>query len=196
MCGISGFISNHPQPAELIQRMTSLIRYRGPDDEGFLLFGPRAPEPVICGGVDTPHSAFGQHIAYAPAKPINAVADMPVTLAFGHRRLSIVDLSPLGHQPMCTPDRRYWIAYNGEVYNHIELRQELECLGHRFGSSTDTEVILAAYAQWGADCLHHFNGMWAFAIYDTHQREVFLARDRFGVKPLYYLGRARWHLLL
>ena len=106
--------------------------------------------------------------------------------AHGHRRLAIVDLSARGHQPM-SRDGRYWITYNGEVYNYVELREELQHLGDRFESGTDTEVILAAYARWGADCLRRFNGMWAFAIYDAKRQVIFLARDRFGVKPLHYV---------
>src|SRR5436189_2511454 len=92
-------------------------------------------------------------------------------LVLGHRRLSIIDLSPAGHQPMSYADGRYWITYNGEVYNYPELRAELEGKGYKFKSQTDTEVILAAYAEWGAKCLQKFNGMWAFLIYDTHQRK-------------------------
>lgn len=111
-------------------------------------------------------------------------------LAFGHRRLSIIDLSEQGRQPM-SYGGRYWITYNGEIYNYVEIRAELARLGHVFLSATDTEVILAAYAQWGPDCLQRFNGMWAFAIYDSEQQEVFLARDRFGVKPLYFSDTPR-----
>jgi asparagine synthase (glutamine-hydrolysing) len=105
--------------------------------------------------------------------------------ALGHRRLAIVDLSESGHQPMARGGR-YWITYNGEIYNYLELREELQLLGETFQSGTDTEVILSAYARWGAECLHRFNGMWAFAIYDAQEERLFLARDRFGVKPLYY----------
>lgn len=109
------------------------------------------------------------------------------SLGLGHRRLAILDISPTGRQPMSYADGRYWITYNGEMYNFLELRRELEALGHRFGSHSDTEVILAAYAQWGRACLLHFNGMWAFAIWDAENKTLFLARDRFGVKPLFYL---------
>ena len=195
MCGISGFLSPRPIPAGTIARMNGLVRHRGPDDEGFLLFPPSRSsptlpscdvQPIVCGGADTPRNNFAAGLPYSPARTIADCKEEPVTLAFGHRRLAIVDLSPGGHQPMCTPDRRYWIVYNGEIYNHIELRTELESLGHRFHSHSDTEVVLAAYASWGAQCLHRFNGMWAFAIYDTQRQELFLARDRFGVKPLYY----------
>jgi asparagine synthase (glutamine-hydrolysing) len=105
------------------------------------------------------------------------------SVGLAHKRLAIIDLNPRGRQPM-SYGGRYWIVYNGEVYNYLELRAELEALGHVFRTSSDTEVILAAYAQWGHRCLQRFNGMWAFAIYDDRQREVFLARDRFGVKPL------------
>jgi asparagine synthase (glutamine-hydrolysing) len=105
--------------------------------------------------------------------------------SFGHRRLSILDLSEHGQQPMLYRDR-YWITYNGEIYNYLELRVELEKLGHSFQSGTDTEVILAAYAAWGPECCRRFNGMWAFAIHDARERVIFFARDRFGVKPLYY----------
>jgi asparagine synthase (glutamine-hydrolysing) len=108
---------------------------------------------------------------------------------FGFRRLSIHDLSEAGHQPMGTPDGKLWIVFNGEVYNFVELRAELEQCGIQFKSRTDTEVILHAYAQWGPECLHRFNGMWGLAILDLRQSgapRLFLARDRCGVKPLFY----------
>jgi asparagine synthase (glutamine-hydrolysing) len=106
-------------------------------------------------------------------------------VAFGFRRLAILDLASSGHQPMISADGRCVIVFNGEIYNYVELRNELASLGHRFVSSGDTEVLLAAYLQWGADCLPRLNGMWAFAIYDRTTRRIFGARDRFGVKPLY-----------
>lgn len=108
-------------------------------------------------------------------------------LGLGHRRLSIIDLSPAGHQPMFSANGRLVIVFNGEIYNYIELREELIKLGHQFHSQSDTEVILAAYAQWGSDCVKRFNGMWAFALWDLGQRTLFCSRDRFGVKPFYYL---------
>src|SRR5689334_23029327 len=97
-------------------------------------------------------------------------------IALGHRRLSIIDLSVAGHQPMAAEEGRYVIVYNGEIYNFIELRSELRSLGYHFHSSTDTEVILAAFATWGEDCLSRFNGMWAFAIYDRLRGRIFAAR--------------------
>jgi asparagine synthase (glutamine-hydrolysing) len=106
-------------------------------------------------------------------------------VAFGHRRLSILDLSDAGSQPM-EYRKNYIITYNGEIYNYVELRDELKDLGYTFESDSDTEVILAAYCEWGYNCLDKFNGMFAFAILDKIKKDVFLARDRFGVKPLYY----------
>lgn len=106
-------------------------------------------------------------------------------IALGHRRLAILDLSDAGKQPMHFADR-YCITFNGEIYNFVELREDLEKLGHKFRTDTDTEVLVAAYDQWGPDACLKFNGMWAFAIWDLQKRELFLSRDRFGVKPLYY----------
>jgi asparagine synthase (glutamine-hydrolysing) len=108
-------------------------------------------------------------------------------VALGARRLSIIDLSASGHQPMTYADDRYAITYNGEIYNYLEIRSELESLGFHFRSHTDTEVVLASYAAWGDACLERFNGMWAFAIHDAREDVIFAARDRFGVKPFYYV---------
>ncbi|MBN1663693.1 MAG: asparagine synthase (glutamine-hydrolyzing) [Deltaproteobacteria bacterium] len=112
--------------------------------------------------------------------------DGPVGL--GHRRLAILDLGATGSQPMFFADGRYWIVHNGEIYNFLELRETLAGLGYSFRSSSDTEVILAAFIKWGEDCQLRFNGMWAFAIWDAQQRRLFLSRDRFGVKPLFYFS--------
>ena len=107
-------------------------------------------------------------------------------IGFGHRRLAIIDLSRAGHQPMISENKQFAITYNGEIYNFQDLKLELENLGHKFKSRTDTEVILQAYVQWGANSVQKFNGMFAFAIWDKTRQELFLARDRYGIKPLYY----------
>jgi asparagine synthase (glutamine-hydrolysing) len=107
-------------------------------------------------------------------------------IGIGHRRLSIIDLSRAAHQPMFTDDDQYAITYNGEIYNFKDIRRELESIGHQFNSRSDTEVVLKAYVQWGPDCVNRFNGMFAFAIWDKTTQELFLARDRYGIKPLYY----------
>ncbi len=115
-------------------------------------------------------------------------------LGFGHRRLAIIDLSDGGHQPMVTPDGRFVINYNGELYNYREVRIELQALGRRFHSDSDTEVVLTALAEWGTDALRRFNGMFAFALWDRREKSLMLARDRYGVKPLYYTTRGNTFL--
>ena len=121
------------------------------------------------------------------------LVDGPVVL--GHRRLSIIDLSAAGHQPMPAADGSLWLVFNGELYNYVELRDELRGLGHEFHTASDTEVLLAAYTAWGTGMLEHLNGMFAFAIWDRNKDTLLLVRDRFGVKPLYYTiagGRFRF----
>jgi asparagine synthase (glutamine-hydrolysing) len=107
-------------------------------------------------------------------------------IGLGHQRLSIIDLSPQGRQPMTNEDERLWIVFNGEIYNYLELRQQLIGRGHHFHSHSDTEVILHLYEEEGPSCVHRLNGMFAFAIWDRHERTFFAARDRFGIKPFYY----------
>jgi asparagine synthase (glutamine-hydrolysing) len=161
-----------PLDLKLLEAMTQVQGHRGPDGEGYALLPlGRAEKPIAVAGSLT--------ASVRPPGPGYAVG-------FGHRRLAIVDLSPLGHQPMGTDDGRLWITYNGEVYNALELRQELTALGHRFRCTSDTEVVLAAYREWGAGCLPRFNGMFALAIWDARDATLFCARDRFGIKPLFF----------
>lgn len=127
---------------------------------------------------------MGDVIAHRGPDDEGQFVDGPVGLA--NRRLAIIDISPGGHMPMASHTGSQVITYNGELYNFRELRSELERLGHRFRTTTDTEVVLAAYGQWGAACVERFNGMFALAVWDRERRELFLARDRYGVKPLYY----------
>ena len=107
-------------------------------------------------------------------------------IGLGHRRLSIIDLSSSGHQPMLSADNRYVLTYNGEIYNFRELRTELETKGYWFRSQTDSEVVLNALAEWGQDAILKLNGMFAFAFWDRKNKKLLLARDRYGIKPLYY----------
>lgn len=108
-------------------------------------------------------------------------------VGLGFVRLSIIDLSPDGHQPMVSADGRYVLVFNGEIFNYVELREELQQLGVSFKTKTDTEVLLQAYIKWGDECMNRFNGMWAFAIYDRLNKSLFACRDRFGIKPFYYI---------
>ncbi len=167
--------------------MTDCVRHRGPDDEGYVFFSHDDGEyrPCCIAGEETPAAVKSAGLPYTPSSSTIRVL-RESSIAMGHRRLSIIDLSPAGHQPMCYGDSRYWIVYNGEIYNYLVLKKELEQLGYTFLSHSDTEVILASYAQWGKGCLHKFNGMWAFVIFDSRTGTLFAARDRFGIKPLYY----------
>src|SRR5262245_59945007 len=106
-------------------------------------------------------------------------------VALGHRRLSIIDLSDAALQPMSYADGRYWVVYNGEIYNYLELRAELQAAGHQFRTESDTEVLLAAYSEWGEAALDRLVGMFAFVLWDQQERIAFAARDHFGIKPLY-----------
>lgn len=176
MCGIFGIISKTEIDNKKLIKVSKSLSHRGPDDEGILLFNLNDHQYGQYAGEDTiseiNYPALGQ------SKSFNA--------AFLHRRLSIIDLSPAGHQPMSYSSNKLWITYNGEVYNYLEIKSELLAKGYRFKTLSDTEVILAAYQEWGTECVNHFNGMWAFAIWDSHNQSIFLSRDRVGVKPLYY----------
>lgn len=186
MCGISGIISSVPIKAECLLKMNKIIHYRGPDDEGYV-FSNLNGELSVLGDIDTPKNVFSSDIPYAPQAVLSEVGlDKSFQIGLGHRRLSILDLSVDGHMPMSDNLKRYWITFNGEVYNFIEIKEDLEKRGYEFRSSSDTEVILAAYMEWGAECLNKFVGMFSFAILDRESQEVFLVRDRFGIKPLYY----------
>jgi len=113
-------------------------------------------------------------------------------IGLGFVRLSIIDISPAGHQPMISNSERYVVVFNGEIYNYIEIREELINEGIIFTTQTDTEVLLNAYIHWGEVCMHHFNGMWAFAIYDREKKTTFISRDRFGIKPFYYISTTEY----
>jgi asparagine synthase (glutamine-hydrolysing) len=187
MCGIAALVSRTRVRAYPIRRMMDLVRHRGPDDEGYLT-ATASDGVALFGGPSTPPDAFASGLAFAPSHQIETAEHATATVALGFRRLAILDLSVRGHQPMCTPDRRNWIVFNGEIYNYRELGDELARLGHKFVSHSDTEVLLAAYAEWGTACFARLDGMWACLIYDAAAGEVIASRDRFGIKPLYYWG--------
>lgn len=149
MCGICGIVNFNGNAAgeSSVRNMMSVMKHRGPDDEGVFTEG---------------------------------------NTALGFVRLSILDLSRAGHQPMESDGGRFVIVFNGEIFNYIELREELAGKGYQFRTGTDTEVLLAAYSEWGVECLDRLNGMWAFVIYDRNTRSSFAARDRYGIKPFYY----------
>lgn len=178
MCGIVGVVTRDPALLRDIGRMTEAIRHRGPDDEGYLLAASRSGASCLGRGRDSHPEA--------PGVDLKTIDPAPFDVAFGHRRLSILDLSAGGHQPMSSRDGRLWITYNGEIYNYIELRTELEGLGCRFTTASDTEVLLAAWEVWGAEAQQRLNGMWAFGLLDLRDRRLILSRDRFGEKPLFY----------
>jgi asparagine synthase (glutamine-hydrolysing) len=188
MCGIAGLIAfdGNDKLLDFVHNMTKVQRHRGPDDEGVCYFQQGKGKIWVHGGGDTPESAFGARMPYAPQGCYSGQKHEKAVVALGHRRLSILDLSIKGHQPMCTPDQRYWIVYNGEIYNYLELREELRESGLTFHSNSDTEVLLYAFARWGRGMLDRLVGMFAFAIYDREEKSFFLARDFFGIKPLYY----------
>jgi asparagine synthase (glutamine-hydrolysing) len=172
VCGIVGIISLSGNPINLdaLQRMSDLQMHRGPDGQGFLVGRLDVGEPEY---------TFVRRIA-----KWGSIAGAQV--AIGHNRLAILDLSDHGLQPMTVGDSRTWIAFNGEIYNHLELRSELQACGHTFATRTDTEVLLRSYLQWGEDCLARLEGMYAFVVWDSTQARLFCARDRLGIKPFYY----------
>jgi len=170
MCGISFVLDRSPsqETLALLSRMHAPIRHRGPDGEGYLVVDAewrthRFEDPKEC--------------------------SVPARAAMAFRRLKILDLSEDAAQPMCSDDGTLWIVFNGEIYNFRELRAELAAMGHRFRTAGDTEVILGAYAQWGEGCFSRLDGMWAIVIADLRKGRVVASRDRFGIKPLYWIVR-------
>jgi len=149
MCGIAGICMRDPDARvdeNLLRRMTTSLRHRGPDGDGFLLRG---------------------------------------NVGLGNRRLSIIDLAG-GDQPIYNEDGTVGIVFNGEIYNYIELMASLAARGHRFATKSDTECVVHLYEEYGEGCVNHLRGMFAFAIWDEKRRSVLLARDRLGIKPLFY----------
>ncbi|THV62873.1 asparagine synthase (glutamine-hydrolyzing) [Chryseobacterium candidae] len=176
MCGISGYYSFHKSiSSKNILEMNKAIRHRGPDDEGFWIYSNG--ERVSFSGNDSTQKIKEQF-------PV--LKDENSAIALGFRRLSIIDLSEKGHQPMLSEDEQIIITFNGEIYNFKKLRTELESLGHFFRSNSDTEVILKAYQEWGNSAFAKLDGMFAVCIVDLFSQRLVLARDRVGMKPLFY----------
>ncbi|MBK8366676.1 MAG: asparagine synthase (glutamine-hydrolyzing) [Bacteroidetes bacterium] len=186
MCGIAGIISktNTVSLKDMVFDMSQAIKHRGPDGEGFAFFSNSKSTAAYSN--ETPQvNRESKSYLFNPVTSLENLEN-DYKIAFAHRRLSIIDLSESGHQPMCDTTADYWITFNGEIYNYIELREELKNKGHVFVTQTDTEVVLEAYKEWGFDCLGKFNGMFAFALLDKKNNQIFCARDRVGVKPFYY----------
>ena len=172
MCGIAGIIDFNGKPIAARQAlmMAAAQAHRGPDGEGAVFFFD-----------DCRWQSFDE------LDPKHVVPQVEGAVgALTHRRLAIIDLSKQGAQPMGDPHGLLWITYNGEIYNYLELRTELQAAGYLFKSDSDTEVIIHAYSAWGIECLHRLNGMFAFALWDSRHRRLFCARDRLGIKPFYY----------
>lgn len=178
MCGIGGQIAPDGVSLRRVAAMSDALAHRGPDDEGFVVLGGDGPFTAARGDDTVAELGGLPHWKSLPERGHRA--------AFFHRRLSILDLSSAGHEPMLTPDGRLALVFNGEIYNYLELAAELEPLGHRVAGSGDAAVLLAAFAEWGPECVRRLRGMWAFAVYDREARRLTLSRDRFGIKPLYY----------
>ena len=172
MCGIAGFVLDEidPRATRWLGEMTQRLHHRGPDDGGAVAFGMNGRPSV--------HRTLG-----APGSPVDW-GHVPVKLGLGARRLSVVDLSEAGHQPMSSSDGRVWLVFNGEIYNHVELRSELRDKGMSFRGGCDTEVLLAAYRVWGCEAFSRLEGMWAAALVDWAAGRMVLSRDRLGIKPL------------
>lgn len=172
MCGVCGQVDLEGKTVciKTLEKMCHILAHRGPDDEGAVVLRDGLPielrKPLLTG-----------------------LEEKGFEVGLGHRRLSIIDLSEAAHQPMTNEDRSLWVVYNGEIYNFMEIRSDLQAKGHVFKSRSDTEVILHAYEEWGVACLERFRGMFAFGVWDSKRRTLFIARDRLGKKPLVYSHR-------
>ncbi len=183
MCGVAGYqrTTGSERGATRLLAMLRAVRHRGPDDEGAAFIRADRAVQRFC----TDESAPGVR---EPLLPAGGEVD-PHRIALGQRRFSIIDLSPAGHQPYASGDGEITLVFNGEIYNYLEVRSELEAAGERFSTQSDTEVLLAAYRAWGVACFGRLNGFWAVALYDRRRDAVLLARDRIGKAPLYVTRR-------
>jgi asparagine synthase (glutamine-hydrolysing) len=157
------------------------LKHRGPDGEGAMLFNIQTGKYAVLKTNETPIGID------CTINDLNEINDCDYQLFLGHRRLNIIDLSIAGHQPMCDTSGDKWMIFNGEIYNYLELREELKNLNHVFKSNSDTEVILESYKEWGKECFNRFNGMWSIVMLDISKKELITSNDRYGIKPLYYI---------
>ncbi|MCE8424427.1 MAG: asparagine synthase (glutamine-hydrolyzing) [Candidatus Methanoperedens sp.] len=185
MCGITGYYSIEKYESNLkkIVEMTDLIRHRGPDDEGYVFIDTHSNVFIDASGPDSPEAIK------ADLKEVESLDEVRHNLAFGHRRYAIIDLTPGGHQPFWDKNRSVCISFNGEIYNYIELKEELEQKGHKFLTLSDTEVLVEAYLEWGENCFCRLNGPYALSLYDVKKHKLLFSRDRIGKSPLYYTIR-------
>lgn len=186
MCGIAGIFLKGNTTLNIVNTISNLtlaIKHRGPDSEGHVL----GNENEIIPFYSNSKSYKSKELKFLPKYALQQ-ANLEFNFALSHVRLSIIDLTETGHQPMCTLDEQYWITFNGEIYNYLELKDELIKLGVQFFGKSDTEVVLNAFKVWGPTFINKLNGMWAFAIVDVKNKQVFASRDRLGVKPFYYVN--------
>lgn len=197
MCGITGVISFKKRKlnADVLKSMCDVISHRGPDDAGYLVGhtgqGLLRDRPHFEYFTDQQFSHINRMLPCIDARHgQHALTSNDWDLFLGHRRLSIIDTTSAGHQPMSNISKDIWVVYNGEIYNFEAIKLELISLGYAFQSKTDTEVLIYAYQEWGIACVKRFNGMFAFALWDIRKKALYLARDRYGIKPLYYTSTA------
>jgi len=191
---IEGGYRQNGAKAILLKKMTEAIKHRGPDDEGYLIKDKNGIRSYS--GMDSTeeikslYPLFNSEITTLDNLSKKAVGKTVgaenIILGMGFRRLSILELKPIGHQPMYDKEQGIAICYNGEIYNYLELREELKKKGYKFCSQSDTEVIIKAYHFWGENCVQHFNGMWSFSLWDEKKNLLLCSRDRYGIKPFYY----------
>jgi asparagine synthase (glutamine-hydrolysing) len=182
MCGICGIVSLRAEPVRGVEllAMSRAIEHRGPDDEGFALINSRSGKSWYYAGSRTTPEIRHIRPTFEPERHPSA------NIGLGHGRFSIIDLSAAGHQPFISSDESCCVVFNGEIYNYLELREELVRSGVSFRSKSDTEVLVESYKLWGVECFKRFNGFWAVALYDFAKRQLLLSRDRIGKKPLFW----------
>jgi asparagine synthase (glutamine-hydrolysing) len=183
MCGIAGIIDLQQKAIEpaLLVAMNEAIAHRGPDDEGYVLINERRSLLANYSGPTSPPDIRARFPVLTPAHSADGS-----NIGLCHRRFSIIDLSSAAHQPFFDADHDFCIVFNGEIYNYLEVRDELKANGVTFRTASDTEVLIEAYRYWGTDCFRRLNGFWALALYDINEKQLLLSRDRIGKKPLYW----------